>query len=65
MEIENKLDYLILTNKKIKIKLFNLQKSEYNIEKSWMAKEYGVREETKVINCEIKDFVINTIIEIV
>ena len=63
-EIEKKSDYLILTNKKIKIKLFNLQKSEYNIEKSWMAKEYGVREASKVINCEIKDSVINTIIEI-
>ncbi len=64
VEIEKKSDYLILTNKKIKIKLFNLQKNEYNIEESWMAKEYGVREETKVINCEIKDSVIDTIIEI-
>ncbi|PKP61720.1 hypothetical protein CVT91_02180 [Candidatus Atribacteria bacterium HGW-Atribacteria-1] len=65
VEIEKKSDYLILTNKKIRIKLFNLQKSEYNIEKSWMAKEYGIKEETKVINCEIKNSIINTIIEII
>jgi len=64
VEIEKKSDYLILNNEEIRIKLFNLQKSEYNIEKSWMAKEYGVREATKVMNCEIKDSVINTIIEI-
>jgi len=65
VEIEKKSDYLILTNKKIRIKLFNLQKSKYNIEKSWMAKEYGIKEETKVINCEIKNSIINTIIEII
>ena len=65
VEIEKKHDYLILTNKKIRIKLFNLQKSEYNIEKSWIAKEYGIKEETKTINCEIKNSIINTIIEIV
>jgi len=65
VKIEQKTDYLILTNKKIKIKIFNLQKNEYNIEKSWMAKEYGVREETKVINCEIKDSISNTIIELI
>ena len=64
VEIEKKHDYLILTNKKIRIKLFNLQKSEYNIEKSWVAKEYGIKEETKVINCEIKNSISNTIIEI-
>ena len=64
VEIEKKHDYLILTNKKIKIKLFNLQKNEYNIEKSWVAKEYGIKEETNVINCEIKNCIINTIIEI-
>jgi len=62
---EKKSNYLILTNEKIKIKLFNLQKNEYNIEKSWMAKEYGVREETNVINCEIKDSISNTIIELI
>ncbi len=65
VKIEKKSDYLILTNKKIKIKLFNLQKSEYNIEKYWMAKEYGVRKATKVINCEIKDSISNTIIELI
>lgn len=65
VEIEKKLDCLILTNKKIKTKLFNLQKNEYNIEKSWLSKEYGIKEETKIINCEIKDSIINTIIEIV
>ena len=65
VEIEKKHDYIILTNKKVKIKLFNLQKNEYNIEKSWVAKEYGIKEETKIINCEIKEFIINTIIEIV
>ena len=65
VEIEKKLDCLILTNEKIKIKLFNLQKNEYNIEKSWVSKEYGIKEETKIINCEIKDSIINTIIEIV
>jgi hypothetical protein len=65
VEIENFFDYLILTNEKIKIKLFNLQKNEYNIEKSWVSKEYGIKEETKVINCEIKNSIINTIIEIV
>ncbi|HBY58143.1 MAG TPA: hypothetical protein DEG96_09885 [Candidatus Atribacteria bacterium] len=68
VKIEPQADCLILTNltnEKIKLKLFNLQKSEYNIEKSWMAKEYGLREETRVINCEIKDSVINTIIEII
>jgi len=65
VEIEKKLDRLFLTNKKIRMKLFNLQKIEYKIEKSWMAKEYGVREETKVINCEIKDSIINSIIEII
>jgi len=65
VEIEKKSNYLILTNEKIKIKLFNLQKNEYNIEKSWMAKEYGVREETNVINCEIKDSISNTIIELI
>jgi len=30
-----------------------------------MAKEYGVREETNVINCEIKDSISNTIIELI
>ncbi len=65
VKIEQKNDCLILSIKKIKIKLFNLQKSEYNIEKSWVAKEYGIKEETKVINCEIKNSKINTIIEIV
>jgi hypothetical protein len=65
VKIEKKPDCLILTNEKVKVKLFNLQKIEYKIEKSWMAKEYGVREETKVIKCEIKDSIINTIIEIV
>jgi len=65
VEIEKKSDYLILTNKKIKIKLFNLQKNEYNIEKSWVAKEYGIKEETNVINCEIKDPISNTIIELI
>ena len=65
VKIEKKSDYLILTNKKIRIKLFNLQKREYNIEKSWIAKEYGIKEETKVINCEVKNSIINTIIEIV
>jgi len=65
VEIEKKSDYLILTNKKIKIKLFNLQKNEYNIEKSWVAKEYGIKEETNVINCEIKDQISNTIIELI
>jgi len=65
VEIEKKSDCLILTNKKIKIKLSNLQKSEYKIEKTWMAKEYGVREATNVINCEIKDSIINTIIELI
>jgi len=65
VEIEKKSDYFILTNKKIRIKLFNLQKIEYKIGKSWMAKEYGVIEETKVINCEIKNSIINTIIEII
>ena len=65
VEIEKKLDCLILINKKIRIKLFNLQKSEYNIGKSWVAKEYGIEEETKVINCEMKNSIINTIIEIV
>jgi hypothetical protein len=65
VEIEKKPDYFILTNKKIRIKLFNLQKSEYSIRKSWVAKEYSIKEETKVINCEIKNSIINTIIEIV
>ena len=65
MEIEKKLDCLILTNEKIKVKLFNLQKNEYNIEKSWVSKEYGIKEETKIINCEIKNSIINTVIEIV
>lgn len=65
VEIEKKSDCLILTNKKIRIKLSNLQKSEYKIEKSWVAKEYGIKEETKVINCEIKNSKINTIIEII
>ena len=65
VEIEKIFDYLILTNKKIRIKLFNLQKIEYKIEKSWVSKEYGIKEETKVINCEIKNSIINTIIEIV
>jgi len=64
VEIEKKLDCLILTNKKIGIKLFNLQKREYNIRKSWVAKGYGIKEETKVINCEIKNSITNTIIEI-
>ena len=65
VEIEKIFDYLILTNKKVRIKLFNLQKSEYKIEKSWVSKEYGIKEETKVINCEVKNSIINTIIEIV
>jgi hypothetical protein len=65
IEVEKKPDYLILSNKNIKIKLFNLQKIEYKIGKSWMAKEYGVKEETKVINFEIKNSIINTVIEIV
>lgn len=65
VEIEKKSDYLILINKKIKIKLFNLQKNEYNIEKSWVAKEYGIKEETNVINCKIKDSISNTIIELI
>ena len=30
-----------------------------------MAKEYGIKVETKVINYEIKNSIINTIIEIV
>ncbi len=64
VEIEKKHDYIILTNGKVRIKLFNLQKSEYKIEKSWMAKEYGIKEETKIINCEIKNSICNTIIEI-
>ena len=65
VKIEKKPGYLILINKKIKIKLFNLQKNEYKIEKSWVAKEYGIKEETKVINCEVKNTMINNIIEIV
>jgi len=65
VKIENKSDYLILTNKKVRIKLSNLQKSEYKIEKSWVAKEYGIKEETKVINCEMKNSIIYTIFEIV
>jgi len=65
VKIEQKPDCLILTNKKMKIKLFNLQKSEYKIEKSWVAKEYGIKEETKVIYCEVNNSIINTIIEIV
>ena len=65
LEIEKKLDGLILTNEKIKIKLFNLQKIGYKIGKSWTAKEYGIKEETKVLNCEIKNSIINTIIEII
>jgi len=65
VKIEQKPDCLILTNKKIKIKLFNLQKSEYKIEKSWVAKEYGIKEETKVIYCEVNNSIINTIIEII
>ena len=64
IEIEKKHNYLILTNKKIRIKLFNLQKSEYNIEKSWVAKEYGIREEAKVIICKTNDYRCNTVIEI-
>ncbi len=64
VEIEKKHEYIILTNENVRIKLFNLQKSEYKIEKSWMAKEYGIKEETKIINCEIKNFICNTIIEI-
>ena len=65
VEIEKKYDYIILTNENVKIKLFNLQKSEYKIEISWMAKEYGIKEETKIINCEIKNSICNTIIELV
>ena len=65
VEIEKKLDCLFLTNKKVKVKLFNLQKNEYKIGKSWMAREYGIKEETKAINCEIKNSICNTIIEIV
>ena len=65
VKIEQKTDFLILNNKKVKIKLFNLQKNEYNIEKSWVAKEYGIKEETNVINCEVKNSICNTIIEIV
>ena len=64
VEVEKEADSIILINKEIKVKLFNLQKNKYNIEKSWMSKEYGIKEETKVINCEIKDSIINTIIEI-
>lgn len=65
VEIKKRLDCLILTNEKIKIKLFNLQKNEYNIEKSWVSKEYGIKEETKAINFEIKNSIISTVIEIV
>lgn len=65
IEIGKKHDYIILTNEKVKIKLFNLQKSDYKIEKSWVAKEYGIKEETKIINCEIKNSISNTIIEII
>ncbi|PKM48965.1 MAG: hypothetical protein CVV02_18130 [Firmicutes bacterium HGW-Firmicutes-7] len=65
IEIEKKHDYFTLTKEKIKVKIFNLQKSEYKIEKSWVAKEYGIKEETKVINCEVKKSIINTIIEII
>ena len=64
VEIEKKYDYIILTNGKVRIKLFNLQKNEYNIKKSWVSKEYGIKEETKIINCEIKNSICNTIIEI-
>jgi len=64
VEIEKKHEYIILANDNVRIKLFNLQKIEYKIEKSWMAKEYGIKEETKVINCEIKNSICNTIIEI-
>lgn len=65
VKIEKTPDYLILTNKKIRIKLFNLQKNEYKIEKSWIANEYGIKEQTNLINCEVKKSIINTIIEIV
>jgi len=65
VKIEKKPGYLILINKKIKLKLSNLQKSSYTIEKSWMAKEYGIKVETKVINCEIKNSIVNNVIEIV
>lgn len=63
--VEKNTDCLILTNQKIRIKLSNLQKYKYNIEKSCFSKEYGIKEETKVINCEIEDAIINTIFEIV
>lgn len=65
VEIEKKPDYLILNNKEIRIKLFNLQKNEYKVKNSWIAKEYGIKEQTKLINCEVKKSIINTIIEII
>ena len=64
VEVKEENNCLILNNKEVKIKISNLQKNKYNIEKSWMSKEYGIKEESKVINCEIKDSIINTIIEI-
>ena len=64
VEVEKKYEYIILTNKKIKLKMFNLQKIEYKIEKYWVAKEYGVREAARAITCEVTNSIYNSIFEI-
>ena len=63
VEVKKKSSHLILTNKKTKLKLSNLQKYEYSIEKSWFSREYGIKEKTNVINCEVKNSITNTVIE--